>query len=317
MKFEEVNRGEITLRVAVEGRGPVVLCVHGWPELWYSWRHQIAHLSQNGYTGAALDVRGYGGSSKPHDISAYTMKVLTSDVAAVARALSDEPVVLVGHDWGAPIAWTTALLHPDLVKGFASLSVPYVPGGDASFVDMLAPLYADRFFYQTYFQAEGVAEAELEADVKSALRKLYFSASGAAPLDSFLAHKPKDATLLDGMVDPDPLPAWLSDADLQVYTDAFEAGGFRGPINRYRAQRLDVAELVGLRGKNMPQPMCFIGGSKDPVRHFLPDNDWYAEPGAACNDFRGSTIVEGMGHWIQQEAPDETNAALMTFLRGL
>ena len=233
MKFQEIKNGDITLRVAVEGSGPVVLCVHGWPELWYSWRHQISYLSQQGFTVAAMDVRGYGGSSKPTEIAAYTLKQLASDAAAVARALSDEPVVLVGHDWGAPIAWNTALLYPNFVRAVANLSVPYLPGGAAAFVDILARAYADRFIYQVYFQAEGVVETELEPDVATALRKIYFALSGEAPQDSWLAHKPKEAKLLDGMITPDPFPAWLSDVDLQVYVDAFKAGGFRGPTNRY------------------------------------------------------------------------------------
>ena len=317
MEFKEARNGDIVIRVAIKGSGPVVLCVHGWPELWYSWRHQISHFSELGYTIAAMDVRGYGGSSKPDSISAYSIKSLSSDVAAVIKEISNAPVVLLGHDWGAPIVWNTALLYPDLVRAVAGLSVPYTPGGDTSFIDMAKQLYADRFFYQLYFQTEGIPEAELEADVPAALRKIYYAISGDAPSGTWLTDKPSDSQLLDRMVDPDPFPAWLTTADLKKYSDAFQTGGFRGPLNRYRAQGFDIEELVAIRGQTIQQPACFIGGEKDPVRHFVTGFDMYADPGAACDDFRGSTIIDCVGHWVQQEAPTETNAALKTFLSSL
>ncbi len=317
MEFETVQNGDTTLRVAVAGEGPLILCVHGWPELWYSWRHQLNHFSTRGYRVAALDVRGYGGSSKPEAIAAYTLTELTSDVAAVIDALGDGQAILFGHDWGSPIAFTTALLYPDKVSAIALLSVPYFPRSELSTLSLFEQLYADRFFYQLYFQKAGVAEAELEADVRSALRKIYYSISGDAKLNTFLETKPKEAGLLDGMVDPEPFPAWMTEADLQVFVDAFEAGGFRGPINRYRAQELDHQELTRLIGTLLPQPSFFIGGEKDAVRFMVSGRDGYEEPGAASSDFRGSVIIPGAGHWVQQEAPDETNAALEGFLKQL
>jgi pimeloyl-ACP methyl ester carboxylesterase len=319
MQFTTVHRGDIALNVAVQGEGPLILCVHGWPELWYSWRHQMAHFAARGYRVAAMDVRGYGGSSKPHAIAAYTMREIAADVAAVIDALAgaEGKAILFGHDWGAPIVWNTAVLHPDRVRAVAGLSVPFVPASPASLVDALRVMYAGRFFYQLYFQAEGVVEAEVEADMRGALRRIYYTISGNAPLNAWLAPKPADARLLDGMVDPDPFPAWMSEADLQVYVDAFEAGGFRGPINRYRAQVLDPAELVHVHGKPVTQPACFIGGGNDAVRAFVPGMDLYADPGANCLDYRGTTIIPGIGHWVQQEAPDAVNAALEAFLAGL
>ncbi len=317
MDFVTVRNGDVALNVAVEGAGPLILCVHGWPELWYSWRHQIGHFSARGYKVGALDARGYGGSSKPPAVAAYTMAKLSGDLAAVIDALGGGRAILFGHDWGAPIVWNTALLHPEKVVAVAGLSVPYLPRGDVSLVTAARAIYAGRFFYQVYFQAEGVAEAELEADIPAALRKIYFALSGGAPLDKWIEVKPEGARLLDGMEDPKPFPAWLSEADLAVYADAFRAGGFRGPLNRYRAQELDVAENAHLAGKSIAQPAAFIGGERDAVRHFIPGTDLYAAAGAACADFRGSTIVRGVGHWVQQEAPDETNAALDAFLAGL
>lgn len=314
MEFVAVGNGDISLRVALQGTGPVIVCLHGWPELWYSWRHQIDYFASQGYTVVAMDVRGYGGSSKPRDIARYTMRELASDVAAVIEAMSDEPVVLFGHDWGAPIVYNTALLYPELTRAVAGLSVPYIPSGDVLGLDMFDLLYENRFFYQLYFQQEGIVEAEVEADLKTALRKIYFALSGDATQNKWLEEKPRDAKLLDGMEDPDPFPAWMSDKDMNVYLQAFSTGGFHGPINRYRAQRLDFDELVELRGKHFEIPACFIGGERDAVRNFVPGADLYADPGAACTDFRGSTIIADVGHWVQQEAPAQTNKALASFL---
>jgi len=317
MDFRQIDNGDISLRVAVQGSGPVVLFVHGFPELWYSWRHQLEFIPTHGFTAAAMDVRGYGGSSKPDPIAAYTMRELASDVAAVAKALSDEPVVLVGHDWGAPIVYHTALLHPDRVRAVAGLSVPHFPGGDQYFLDVIDEIYAGKFFYQLYFQKEGPPEEEFAENLKGNLKKLYFGASGDSPVNMNETTKPRDARLFDGTPDLDFELPWLTDAELQIYVDAFAAGGMRGPLNRYRAQRLDFEQLTELRGKYVDQPACFIAGSKDLVRSFIPGVDLYADPSAGCADFRAGTIVEGAGHWVQQERPVETNAALLAFLKGL
>lgn len=311
------RHGDIELRVAIQGDGPVILCVHGWPELWYSWRHQMTYFAQRGYRVVAMDVRGYGGSSKPHPISAYTMRELASDVAAVAQHISDEPVILFGHDWGAPIVYNTALLHPETIRAVAGLSVPFMPQGEGSMLDLMRQLYAGKFFYQLYFQAEGVVEAEVEADFSAALEKIYFSLSGDAPLDHFIRERAPTQTLLEGTVVPSPFPEWMQPADLTVYVDAFTAGGFRGPINRYRAQVHDPEQLASIRGSTIVQPACFIGGERDAVRHFIPGGDLYADPGAALVDFRGATLIHGVGHWVQQEAPAQTNQALEAFVQGL
>ena len=190
--------------------------------------------------------------------------------------------------------------------------------GPRSLLDVAAQLYAGRFFYQLYFQEEGVVEAEVGADYRGALRRIYYSLSGDAPLDDWIRERPATESLLQDKVDPDPFPAWMSEADLDVYVKAFEAGGFRGPINRYRAQRLDVAEREAVRGQNLKQPSCFIGGERDAIRHFIPGvEDLYAAPGAYLDDFRGTTIIPEAGHWVQQEAPEAVNAALEAFLATL
>jgi len=173
-----IKSNGLTLRVAISGEGPLVLLIHGWPESWYSWRHQIAALSAAGYRVAAPDVRGYGGSDKPQAIEAYDMASITADMAGLIAALGAEQAVVIGHDWGAPIAWNTALLYPQRVRAVAGLSAPYTGPGPAPFIDVVKQLYKDKFFYQIYFQEPGVAEAELEADVRSSLRKIYYWISG-------------------------------------------------------------------------------------------------------------------------------------------
>ena len=266
--FVNVQNKDVTIRVAVEGSGPLIVCVHGWPELWYSWRHQLSYFSERGYKVAAIDVRGYGGSSQPHDIAAYTLRNLASDVVAVIDALDDSPsrqknshgqAILFGHDWGAPIVWNTSILHPDHIRAVAGLSVPFTGISDVSFLDIAEELYKGKFFYQLYFQAEGVAEEEFEADIAASLRKTYFSISGDAQLNHFLENKPPDAKFFDGLADPQVFPSWLTEEDLQVFIDAFTATGFRGPFNRYRAQRIDAANMTEHVGSLITQPSFFIG----------------------------------------------------------
>jgi pimeloyl-ACP methyl ester carboxylesterase len=313
-----VRTNGVDLRVAVEGHGPLVILVHGFPELWYSWRHQIAPLATAGYRVVAPDVRGYGESDKPHAVEAYDMPTMTADIVGLIDAFGEAQAVLVGHDWGAPICWNTALLHADRVRAVAGLSVPFFPRRPVSPIDLYRMLYAGRFFYQLYFQQEGVAEAELEADVRTALRKIYYSASGDSGAGaSAVVHKDPSSGLLDGMVDPDPFPAWLRDEDLDYFLEAFERGGFRGPLNRYRCQQRDWERLPQLAGARIAQPSFFLAGSRDLARHLVPGADLYADPGAHCADFRGQAIIEGKGHWIQQEAPSQVTEALLGFLGGL
>ena len=312
-----VANGPIDINVVVKGTGPLILCVHGFPELSYSWRHQLAYFSDRGYTVAAIDVRGYGKSSKPTEVAAYSMHELASDVAAVIDSLGGK-AVLFGHDWGAPIVWNTSVLYSDKVTAVAGLSVPYFPLRNVSFLDRMREAYSGKYFYQLYYQTEGVAETEMEADLAKALRMTYFSWSGdAPPMSELLKGKGPASTYLEGYVDPETMPAWMSKADLEVYVDAFRKGGMRGPLNRYRAYAIDAAEIGSLPARSVSQPACFIAGARDAVRSFVPGVDLYANPGQFCEDFRGSTILDGIGHWVQQEAPEQTNAALDVFLKGL
>ena len=317
--LETIETNGIRLRAAVEGTGPLVILVHGWPELWYSWRHQIGALVDAGYRVVAPDVRGYGGSDKPEPVAAYTMKEITADVVGLIDALGEDSAILVGHDWGAPIVWNTSVLHPERVSAVAGLSVPYFQRGEVPPLDAWAAAYKDRFFYMNYFQDEGVAEAELEADVRRSLKLLYYAASGDSSPEEAAAwgNKPADGRMLDGLAEPESLPGWLTEADLDYFAAQFEAGGFRGPLNRYRAQNVDWEQLPQMADATVDQPSCFIAGTRDLVRYLVPGFDLFAAPGAFCTDFRGATLIEGEGHWVQQEAPEAVNAALLAFLAGL
>lgn len=319
MDSMQVTNGENTLHVAADGPAhsalPPILCVHGWPELSHSWRHQIARFAAEGRRIAAMDVRGYGESSKPEPVEAYTMAELTGDVAAVIDAMGGR-AILFGHDWGAPIVWQTALRHPDKVVAVAGLSVPYTPMGDRNFLDVMRQVHAGRFFYQLYFQQEGAAEAEFESD-PDALLKIYHGVSGEGIADALSFPKGSNGKFLTGMAKPDRLPTWLSEEDLAHYNAQFTRGGWRGPLNRYRAQDIDHRDRAPVAGRHVAQPAAFIAGELDPVRRFLPGMDLYAEAGAYCDDFRGTTLIEGAGHWVQQEAPGPVNAALDAFVRGL
>ena len=315
----DVKNGDINLNVLVDGPSDSaflpILCVHGWPELAISWRHQLTHFARAGYRIAALDVRGYGDSSRPAEIADYTMAELTSDVAAVIDALGGK-VILFGHDWGAPIVWQTSIRYPAKVAAVAGLSVPYMPMTDISFLDIMRQVHTESWFYQLYFQEPGVAEAEFEGD-PDALAKIFWGISGKGLLAQPIMAKVKGDRFLTGMARPAQLPDWLPAEDLAVYEAAFKRNGWHGPLNRYRAQDLDQAERGPFADKLITQPAIFIGGSLDPVRNFLPDVDIFAEAGMSCDDFRGATIINGIGHWVQQEAPHATNAALMNFVEGL
>jgi pimeloyl-ACP methyl ester carboxylesterase len=316
-QLQTIESNGIRLRVALAGEGPLIVLVHGWPESWFSWRHQIPALVGAGYRVAALDVRGYGGSDKPEAIESYGIKTLAADIAGLIGALGEEKAILIGHDWGAPIVWNTALFFPDCVRAVVGLSVPHLGRGAIPRVERFRQIYKDRFFYQLYFQTPGVAEAELEADVRSSLRKIYYWASGDAALAALKVIKPPDACLLDGLPDPQPFPGWLTEADLDYYTEQFQHGGFRGPLNRYRTSDIDFAQQDEIKEKKIEQPTAFIAGSLDPVLRFVPGVDMVEMMRKQMSDLRLVELIKGAGHWVQQERPAEVNAVIVQFLRGL
>ena len=262
-------------------------------------------------------MRGYGGSSSPPEVERYTRRELAGDVAAVAAALDDNPVVLFGHDWGAPIASHAAIRYPDRVRAVANLSVPHLPPRSADEVATFDLAWADRFFYILRFQEPGVIEAEFGADLRDALERVYFAGSGAAP-GAMLPSGPRNAAYLPLLPEPpEGGLGFMSDDDLDVYVSTFRRTGMVGALNRYRAMRLDGPSDADIVGAMLDQPSCFIAGEHDFVRDMLPGVDLFKSPGAACSDFRGSTIVQGAGHWVQQEAHASVNQTLDAFLTGL
>ncbi len=318
-EFRNIETNGVTLRVAIKGEGPLVLFVHGFPESWYSWRRQLDAVAAAGFTGAALDVRGYSGSDRPQAVEAYDMETLTGDIAGVAAALQpDAPAIVVGHDWGAPLAWNSALLHPDRFKAVAGLSVPYLPPGEKPAIQVFREFFTARglFFYQVYFQDIGPAEAELEADPAATIRKFYYAISGDAPDGTWPVDKKHGDALLHRLPEPDmPLP-WLSEDDVAYYASQFEQSGFRGPLNRYRNHERDHAFLSALPDKKIYQPSLFIGGTRDLVLKMFPGNPVEMMkphlPG-----LRAAHLLEGCGHWTQQERAAEVNTLLVEWLSTL
>ena len=317
--FKTVQANGLSHRVAIRGNGPLVLFVHGFPESWYSWRHQLEALSASGFTAAAPDVRGYGGTDKPHAVCAYTMEQHAADMVGIADALSpDQPAIIVGHDWGAPIAWNSALLHPGRFRAVAGLSVPYIPLGDRPAIDVFHEVFTDNglFFYQVYFQDEGVAEAELEADPARTIRLFYYSISGDLPEDARPYDKKHGDVLLTGMDEPDLPLAWLSAEDVAYYAGEFATSGFRGPLNRYRNHRADHAFLTSQPDPKIYQPSLYIGGTRDPVLGFFPGNPIELMKPNLPN-LKGAHILDGCGHWTQQERADEVSHLLIDWARSL
>ena len=317
-EMRTIDTGEVALRCAVEGEGPLVIMVHGFPESWYSWRHQIGPVADAGFTACAVDVRGYGGSDKPQPVEAYAMERIVGDLIGLCKALSpDAPAVLVGHDWGAPIVWNSALTHPEHFRAVAGMSVPFSGVPQRPFTEVFREHFTNqgRFFYQEYFQEPGVAEAEAEADPRDFVQRMMYSISGDVPPGDYW-DKPLGATFLEGLPDPEPV-AWLTEDDLDFYEAEFTASGFRGPLNRYRNHEADSEWLQNWAGKRIEQPALFIGGTRDPATFLFGAIE---DPVALVKMFAPRAeghILDGVGHWTQQERPDEVNAVLIDWLKRL
>nr|WP_137676122.1 alpha/beta hydrolase [Parerythrobacter lutipelagi] len=316
--MRDIEVGELSLRCAVEGDGPLVIFVHGFPESWYSWRHQLGPVAAAGFTACAIDVRGYGGSGKPQPVEAYAMEQIVGDLVGLKQALQpDQPAVLVGHDWGAPIVWNSALTNPQHFRAVAGLSVPFAGVPNRPFTKVFHEHFTSqgKFFYQEYFQAPGVAEAEAEKDPRDWVQRMMYSISGDVPPGEYWS-KPYGATFLEGLPDPQPV-AWLTEEDMDFYEAEFKASGFRGPLNRYRNHERDYAWLQGWAGKRIEQPALFIGGTRDPATFLFGA---VTDPVAMIKMFAPNVeghILDGVGHWTQQERPDQVNALLIDWLKGL
>lgn len=316
IKHRTIKTNGINMHIAEAGEGPLVLMVHGFPELWYSWRHQIPALAEAGFHAVAPDVRGYGDSDKPDAIEAYAMKEHIADLLGLLDALGEKQAVIVGHDWGAPMAWNSAALYPDRYRAVVGMSVPYLPRGPMPPLQMMNAMFQNNFFYILYFQEPGVAEAEFESNVDRSMRLFTWVASGeGAGVPGFanaMAGKSKDSKLFEGMPNQQGLPPWISEEEHAYYVEKFTKGGFRGPINRYRNMDRDWEQMPELADRRIEQPALFMIGAKDGVASFAPmDPMKQLVPNLKIVSF------EGAGHWTQQERAAEVNAELIAFLKSL
>lgn len=311
--FEMIKTNGVTLRTVVEGKGPLVILLHGFPQSWYLWRHQIDPIVEAGFQVAVPDQRGYGGSDKPAAIDAYNIVDLSADVAGMATALGHERFIVVGHDWGAPVAWHTALLHRERVRAVVGMSVPYARWQAGSLTKQ--ENFGNNFWYIVYFQKPGVAEAELNADIRKSLRMIYYSISGDAPQGTWFTPKPASAKFLEGLIDPPSLPSWLTLEDLDYYVSQYEKDGFCGPLNWYRNIDRNAEITPQLASAKIEPPAFFIAGAKDLVLSF-PGN-WVENMQNWAPNLKGKVIVEGAGHWVQAERPEPVNEALIGFLKSV
>jgi pimeloyl-ACP methyl ester carboxylesterase len=322
-RFIETNG--IRMHLAEQGQGPLVLLCHGFPESWYSWRYQLSALAVAGYHAVAPDQRGYGQTDRPEPTEVYTMLHLVGDIVGVLDALGEEQAVIVGHDWGANVAWNAALMRPDRFRAVILLSTPYIPRGPAHGpqstmrpTEAMRRIVGDHFFYQLYFQEPDIAEVELERDVRTTMRQLLYAASGdAPPAERWRPSMPDpSANMLTSMGDPQTLPGWLSEADIDYYSAEFERTGFRGGLNWYRNFDRNWELLAPYSGANITQPTLFIWGEHDPLLK-IPSISKYLEQMPPFIPNLHTMALAGCGHWVQQERATEVNEAMIAFLQEL
>ena len=314
-RFVETNN--IKMHYVEAGSGQVIVMCHGWPESWYSWRHQIPAVAAAGFRAIAPDQRGYGQSGAPEQIESYNILNLVGDIVGLVNSLGVSDAILVGHDWGAPVAWHSALLRPDLFRGCALLSVPYFPRGAVRPSAMWKMIEGeDKWFYQHYFQEPGRVEADFEADLRKTFKKVLYGASGDALLGDRFEHLfPRDKRPLDMIREPERLPAWLTEADVDFFAAEFKRSGFRGGFNWYRNVERNWELTAFLDGAKLRQPSMFAAGEHDVVLRMVPDALALVDAGMV--QCRSKTVIPGAGHWIQQERPREINDLLIAFLKGL
>lgn len=314
-KFATTNG--IRMHYAEQGAGPLIVLCHGWPESWYSWRHQIVALAAAGFRVVAPDQRGYGRTDRPDPIDAYNIFSLTGDIVGLVHALGESNAIIVGHDWGAPVAWHCALLRPDIFRAVALLSVPFLPRGSVRPTDAMKALEGENnWFYQHYFQEPGRVEKELEEDPRRSMAMMLYSASGdAPPAERWNFLFPRSCKFLESGTVPGRLPGWLTQEDLDFYAAEFATSGFRGGINWYR--NIDRNwELTGfLDGLKLTQPSVFAAGEHDVVLAMYPDAAKVVD--LSMPNCRKNLLIPGAGHWLQQERPSEINNLLIEFAKSL
>ncbi len=321
-RFVEANG--LRIHLAEQGTGPLVLLCHGFPELWYSWRYQLPALAQAGYHAVAPDLRGYGQTDQPTALEMYTMLHLVGDLVGVLNVLNEQQAILVGHDWGGVLAWQAALMRPDRFPTLITMSSPYIPRGPLHGPRAIIPptqswknTFGDQVFYQSSFQEPGVAEAELERNVGTTMRRMLYGLSGdAPPSERWHPVTPgPQANIINSAGDPTALPTWLTEADLDVYTTEFARTGFRGGLNWYRNIDRNWELLAAYSRASVTQPTLFLWGDQDPVLEIAGVGRAIERHQHYVPNLR-QAVFPGCGHWIQQERATEANAAMLAFLQG-
>jgi pimeloyl-ACP methyl ester carboxylesterase len=312
-----IQSNGIKMRIAEMGSGPLVILVHGWPESWYSWRHQLPALAAAGYRAVAPDMRGYGKTDKPQAVEAYDIHQVTADLVGIIDALGEKSAMLVGHDWGAIVAWQAVLLHPQRFTSLVAMSVPYSGRGQQSIVQGLQRTLGDNFYYILYFQEPGVAEKEFDADPRGILSRLYLSPD--SPREAPVVTDPKRAAggWIPRLGAPKGLPSWLTQTELDYYVNEFKESGFRGGINYYRNFHRNWETTPQLSGVQVKVPVLFIAGEKDSVIRGATAEGLTTSMKNAVPDLRGVKLFPNAGHWVQQEKAAETNAAMLEFYQSL
>ena len=310
-----VSTNGIDLHVVEAGEGPTVILAHGWPELSYSWRHQLPVLADAGFRAVAPDMRGYGRSSRPTEIADYDIEHLTGDLIGLLDDLGVEKAVFVGHDWGSMVVGSLARLHPDRCEAVVAMSVPLLPRGPMPLIQLLKSVFADTFFYMLYFQEPGVADADLGRDPATTMRRVLggLSVPEGETLDMSGLSNPEGAGFVDRLPHPEVLPDWLSEEELDHYVAEFTRTGFTGGVNWYRNLDRNWEITPQLDGVKVACPSLFITGKQDPVRLMTPES----VQDEIVTDHRGNVIIDGAGHWVQQEAPEPVNEAILAFVKSL
>jgi pimeloyl-ACP methyl ester carboxylesterase len=293
------------------GEGPAVLLLHGFPELWYSWRHQLGALASAGYRAIAPDLRGFGESEVTAEVRDYSLLQHARDVMSLLDAIGVEQAVVAGHDWGANLTWLLGLAYPERVRAIVSLSIPFYPKPRDP--EQMRAWSEGKFDFMRYFQKPGAAEREFAEDPRKFFELFFYGLSGDAPedtVDTLYLRKPPEAKLLDGFPKPAKLPAWLSEADLAYYVTAYERTGLTPALNFYRNVEQDYPGLKPHYERSLEQPVLFIGGAREAAVRFGNVEGMRA----VLPNLRAIHILPDCGHWVQQERPGEVNAALLEFL---
>jgi pimeloyl-ACP methyl ester carboxylesterase len=312
-----VEANGIMIHIAEAGAGALVLLCHGFPECWYSWRHQLGALAAAGFRAVAPDMRGYGRSDRPEPIEQYTLFHMVGDVVGLIDALGGGEAVIAGHDWGAVVAWHAAQLRPDRFRAVIALSVPFRSRGPVRPTSAM-PQTDDRVWYQLSYQEPGVAEAEYDRNVRTVFRVGRILVSGDAPPGAPpFGMVSRQRSPAQWNLEPPPLPAWLTEADVDFYTCEFTRTGFRGGLNWYRNIDRNWELLAPFDGLKVMVPALYIAGDRDPVLKFPGMDRHLADLSNFVPELRRTVMLPGCGHLTGEERPVEVNAAMVDFLRRL